>query len=103
MSVRGSAVSLFAHAAMVVGAILTVTILLAAMPGHNAPAVATASQAQQSAAAQPVPKLPGGSIRPDANDERANLTAAISDMSAIHGSSAHLHMTEMRPQTPADV
>jgi hypothetical protein len=101
MSVRSSAVSLFAHAAMVVGAILTVTILLAAMPGHNAPAVATVSQ-QQSAAAQPAPNLPGGSSRTDGNDERANETAAISDMSAMHGGSAHMHMTEMRPQTPAD-
>jgi hypothetical protein len=104
MSVRSSAVSLFAHAAMVVGAILTVTILLAAMPGHNAPAVATVSQPQQqSAATQPVPNIPRTSIRTDANDERANETAAVSDMSAMHGSSAHMHMTEMRPQTPADV
>ena len=103
MSVRSSAVSLFAHAAMVVGAILTVTILLAAMPGHNAPAVATVSQAQQSAAAQPAPNLPGGSTSTEGNDERANETAAISDMSAMHGGSAHMHMTEMRPQTPADV
>jgi hypothetical protein len=104
MSVRSSAVSLFAHAAMVVGAILTVTILLAAMPGHNAPTVATVSQPQQqSAAAQPAPNIPRGSIRTDANDEIANETAAISDMSAMHGSSAHMHMTEMRAQTPADV
>jgi hypothetical protein len=104
MSVRSSAVSLFAHAAMVVGAILTVTILLAAMPGHNAPAVATLSQPQQqSAAAQPAPNIPRASMRMEAIDERANETAAVSDMSAMHGSSAHLYMTEMRSQTPADV
>jgi hypothetical protein len=104
MSVRSSAVGLFAHAAMVVGAILTVTILLAAMPGHNAPAVATVREPQQqSAAAQPIPNIPRGSIRMDADDERANETAAVSDMSAMHGSSAHMRMTEMRPQTPADL
>ena len=104
MAVRSSAVSLFVHAAMVVGAILAVTILLAAMPGHNAPSVATVSPAQQqSAASQPVPSIPRGSIRTDINDERANETAAISDMSAMHGSNAHMRMTEMRPQTPADV
>ena len=104
MSVRSSAVSLFAHTAMVVGAILTVTILLAAMPGHNAPAVATVSQPQQqSAASQPAPSIPRGSMRTDASDERANETAAVSDMSAMHGSSAHMRMTETRPQTPADV
>src|SRR6266478_4197165 len=100
MSVRSSAVSLFAHAAMVVGAILTVTILLAAMPGHNAPAVATVNQPrQQSAATQPAPNIPRASIRMEAIDERA----AVSDMGAMRGSSAHMHMTEMRPQTPADV
>ncbi len=104
MSVRSSAVSLFAHAAMVVGAILTVTILLAAMPGHNAPAVATVNQPrQQSAATQPAPNIPRASIRMEAIDERANETAAVSDMGAMRGSSAHMHMTEMRPQTPADV
>src|SRR6266478_7532263 len=104
MSVRSSAVSLFVHAAMVVGAILAVTILLAAMPGPNAPSVAAVSQPQQQgAAAQPAPAMPHGSTRTDASDERANETAAISDMSAMHGSGAHMHMTEMRPQTPADV
>src|SRR6266403_2671423 len=104
MTVRSSAVSLLVNAAMVVGAILAVTILLAAMPGHNAPSVATVSQPQQqSAASQPVPSMPHGSIRIDTSDERANETAAISDMSAMHGSGAHMHMTEMRPQTPADV
>src|ERR1700747_3928170 len=104
MSVRSSAVSLFAHTAMVVGAILTVTILAAARPGHNAPAVATVSQPQQqSAASQPAPSIPRGSMRTDASDERPNETAAVSDMSAMHGSSAHMRMTETRPQTPADV
>jgi hypothetical protein len=89
---------------MVVGAILAVTILLAAMPGHNAPSVATVGQPQQqSAASQPVPSMPHGSIRIDTSDERANETAAISDMSVMHGSSAHMRMTEMRSQTPADL
>jgi len=31
----------------------------------------------------------------NASDERANETAAVSDMSGMHGSSAHMHMTEM--------
>jgi hypothetical protein len=89
---------------MVVGAILTVAILLAAMPGHNAPAVATVSQPQQqSAAAQPAPNIPRASMRMEAIDERANETAAVSDMSAMHGSSAHMYMTEMSSQAPADV
>ena len=104
MSVRSSAVSLFIHTGMVVGAILTVTILLAAMPGHRAPSIATVSMVQQqSAAAQPAPAIPRGSLRTDAEDARANETAAISDMSSMHASSAHMRMTEMRQQTPADV
>ena len=104
MSVRSSAVSLFVHAGMVVGAILAVSILLAAMPGHKTPAVETVSLSQeQSAASQPVANMPRGSLRTNASDERANETAAVSDMSEMHGSSAHMHMTEMRRQTPADV
>jgi hypothetical protein len=89
---------------MVVGAILAVSILLAAMPGHKAPAVETVSLSQeQSAASQPVANMPRGSIRTNASDERASETAAVSDMSEMHGSTAHMHMTEMRRQTPADV
>ena len=104
MSVRDSAVRLFVHAGMVVGAILAVTILLAAMPGHNAPSVATTSSPQQqSAAAQPAPSEPRGSAGTDASDEKANETAAVSEMNAMHGSSAHMHMTEMRSQTPPDL
>jgi len=104
MSVRSSAVSLFVHAGMVVGVILAVSILLAAMPGHKTPAVATVSLSQeQSAASQPVANMPRGSTRTNASDERANETAAVSDMSEMHGSSAHMHMTEMRRRTPADV
>ena len=64
MSARDSAVRLFVHSAMVVGAIFTVTILLAAMPGHNAPSVEVVSDPQQqSAATQPVPSLPHGSMK----------------------------------------
>jgi hypothetical protein len=105
MSVRSSAVRLFMHSAMVVGAILTVTILLAAMPGHKVPSVESVSapQEQSAAASQFVPSIPRGSMRMEAIDERANETAAVSDMGAMHGSSAHMRMTEMRPQTAADV
>jgi hypothetical protein len=89
---------------MVVGAILAVTILLAAMPGHNAPSVATISpHQQQSAVSQPAPAMPSGSVRMETSDEKTNEIAAISDMSEMHGSSAHMGMTETRSQTPADV
>ncbi len=105
MSARSSLVRLVVHAGMVVGAIFAVTILLAAMPGHNAPSVEAVSEAQQqSAAAQPTPSMPHGSMKMDAVDEKANETAAVSDMGQMmSASSEHLHMTEMRAQTPADV
>jgi hypothetical protein len=104
MSARNSAVRLLVHGGMVVGAIFAVTIFLAAMPGHNAPSVETVSEVQQqSAETQPVPNIPNGSMRMDLSDEKANETAAVSDMGHMHGASEHLHMTEMRPQTAADV
>jgi hypothetical protein len=105
MSGRSSAVRLLVRSGMVMGAIFAVTILLAAMPGHNAPTVEVVSAPQeQSAASQPIPSIPRGSTRMDLSDEKANETAAVSDMSQMmHGGSAHLHMTAMRPETPADV
>src|SRR5260221_3019876 len=104
MSVRSSAVRLLIHTGMVVGAICAVTVLLAAMPGHHAPSVEAIGLSQeQSAASQPVPAMPGGSMKTDSSDEKVNETAAVSDMGQMHGSAAHMHMTEMRPQTASDV
>lgn len=89
---------------MVLGALFAVTILLAAMPGHNAPKVEIANTPQeQTAAAQPLAALPRGSASMDLSDEKANEVAAMSDMSQMHGSAQHLHMTNMRTQTPADL
>src|SRR5215469_12713063 len=104
MSARRSAVRFLIRTAMVLGALFAVTILLAAMPGHNAPETDTASEGQeQTAAAQPVAALPRGSASIDLSDEKANEVAAMSDMSQMHGASEHLHMTAMRPQTAADL
>lgn len=89
---------------MVLGAIFAVAVLLAAMPGHRAPvAESVGGPQEQSAAAQPVLAIPHSPARAELSDEKANETAAVSDMSQMHGASAHLHMTEMRAQTPEDV
>jgi hypothetical protein len=92
---------------MVLGALFAMTILLAAMPGHNAPNVELTSVQQQSASTLPVAKIPAGSASTELADEKANEVAAVSDMSQMNGSmqvsGEHMHMTEMRPQTPADV
>ena len=107
MSVRSSAVQFLIQSGMVLGALFAMTILLAATPGHNAPNVEMSSAQQQSASAVPAPKIPGGSAGSELIDEKANEIAAVSDMSHMHGSmhisGEHMHMTEMRPQTPADV
>jgi hypothetical protein len=103
MSVRSSAVRFLIQSGMVLGALFAMTILLAAMPGHNAPNVEMTSVPQQSASAEPVAKIPGGSASTELLDEKANEVAAVSDMSQMHGSGEHMHMTAMRPQTPADV
>jgi hypothetical protein len=98
---------------MVVGAILAVTILLAAMPGHHAPSVEAVGvpQQQDSASQEASPgtsqSMPGmdhnhmGQMNMD-GDEKANEKAAMNDMAHMHGG-PHMHMTEMRAQTSADV
>src|SRR5262249_24071637 len=103
MSARKSVIRFLAHAAMVVGAIFVVTVLLAAMPGHNAPSVQAIDVTQQQGGAQsPSPgsqEMAGmdhGRMKMDSEDE--NEKAAVADMNHMHGSSAHLHMTGMRAQ-----
>ncbi|HEY1421935.1 MAG TPA: hypothetical protein VGF20_00665 [Candidatus Acidoferrum sp.] len=107
MSVRSSAIRFLIQSGMVLGALFAMTILLAAMPGHNAPNVELTSVQQQSASTLPVAKIPAGSASTELADEKANEVAAVSDMSQMNGSmqvsGEHMHMTEMRPQTPADV
>jgi|SRR5579862_1392374 len=106
-ALKTSAFRLFAHTALVVGAIFVVTVLLAAMPGHNAPVEAGAPQAQQGSSQQgsPSQEMPGmdhSHMNMDA-DEKSAENAAVSDMNHMHGGTAHMHMTAMRQQTPADV
>ncbi len=104
MSVRSSAVRFLIRSGMVLGALFAVTILLAAMPGHNAPKVDSVSEPQeQAAAAQPVAALPRGSASTNLTDETANELAAVSAMNQMHGSGEHLHLTSMRPPTAGDV
>jgi len=109
MSARKSVVRFVAHAAMVVGAIFIVTVLLAAMPGHNAPSVqALGVEPQQggtqggSSGAQEMTRMDHSQMNMDAGDEKENEKAAIDEMNHMHVSSPHLHMTEMRAQNAAD-
>jgi len=104
MPARSSAVRLLIHTGMVVGAILAVTILLAAMPGHNAPSVgAIGPTEQQRSSSQEMPVIDDSQMNMEAGAEKASESAAVSDMNHLHGGSAHMQMTEMRTETPADI
>ena len=100
MSARKTVVQLATKAAMLFGAIFIVTILLAAVPGHHAPAQTPAgTQASADDAQQSAP--PGSSEASD--DEKASEKAAVEDMTpGHHNHSLHMHMTAMRPETPED-
>jgi hypothetical protein len=107
MSARSSVIRVLLRAGMVVGAIFAVTILLAAMPGHKAPFIKSISAPQQQGSAshpssQEMPGMDHSQMNTEAGAERASEKAAVSDMSHMHGG-AHMHMTEMRQQTPDDV
>ena len=103
MSARSSVTGLLIRTGMVVGAILALTILLAAMPGHNAPSVADIrSTQQQGSTSQEMPDMDPSQMNMDAGAEQASEGAAVSEMNRMHGSSAHLHRTEMRPAAPGD-
>src|SRR5262245_29332861 len=98
-------IRLSARAGIVLGAFLLVTVLLAAMPGHRAPA-AESPDAQQSPAPQPHkppitdPHMPGM----DMEDAQANEAHAVHDMAADqhNAHNPHLYMTSKRPRTPED-
>lgn len=106
MSARKSVVRFLAHAGMVVGAIFVVTVLLAAMPGHNAPSVLAVGpqepqgSSQGSSSGAP-PAMDHSQM--DMGDDKENEKAAVSEMNHMHGNSPHLHMTEMRKENAADV
>jgi len=108
MSARKSVVRFIAHTLMVVGGIFLVTVLLAAMPGHNAPSVQTVNPPErQTQSAKPpvpqdVPKAPS-QMNMDMGDERANESAAVSEMTHLQGSTPHLQLTEMWPPASGDV
>ena len=106
MSARSTFMHLATRAAIMFGALFLVSVLLAAIPGHRAPAV-PAQDAQQSSSSQSQKSqgmdhnsMPGM----DMDDAKANEARAVHDMTPGHvdAHSLHMHMTEMRPQTPED-
>ena len=105
MSTLDRLIRLTARASILLGVLFLVTVLLAAMPGHRAPA-AQPQESQQSSASQSAPAHPMDPNMPgmDMNDAKANEAHAVHDMTPGHheAHNAHLHMTAMRTQTPED-
>src|SRR6202047_1345600 len=106
MSPRSTFVHLATRAGILFGALFLVSVLLAAIPGHRAPAVAMQdaqeASSSQSKESQPMDhsKKPGM----DMDDAKANEAHAVHDMTPGHmdAHSLHMHMTTMRPETPED-
>lgn len=102
MSARRTALQLAGKAGMLLGAILVVTVMLAAIPAHRPP-VAEVSAQEPSA---PAPDLDHGSMSGiNMSDEKANETAAVHDMTGGHHDARgeHMTMTAMRAHTPGDI
>ena len=106
MSARSTFIHLTTKAGILFGALFLVTVLLAAIPGHRAPA-APVQEAQQSSSTQSQEsqqmdhsKMPGM----DMDDAKANEAHAVHDMTPGHmdAHSLHMHMTAMRTETPED-
>jgi hypothetical protein len=106
MPARSTFIHFAGRAGILFGALFVVTILLAAVPGHRAPA-ATVQETQQSSTSPSQESHPmDHSSMPgmDMDDAKANEAHAVHAMTPGHmdAHSLHMHMTAMRPQTPED-
>lgn len=100
MSARSAFIQLSLKAAIGLGALFLVGVLLAAIPNHHAPAVPMAAgepgQDAQTGASSNMAGM-------DMEDAKSSEEAAMHDMAHMHhGDTLHMHMTSPRPQTPED-
>src|SRR6266576_2779049 len=106
MSARSTFVHLATRAGILFGALFLVSVLLAAIPGHRAPAAplqdAQESSSSPSKESQPMDHSKMSGI--DMDDAKANEAHAVHDMTRGHldAHNLHMRMTAMRPQTPED-
>src|SRR5216684_7282304 len=106
MSARSTFFHLAAKAGILFGALFLVSVLLAAIPGHRAPAVpgqdAQQSSGPQSQESQPMDHRKMSGM--DMDDAKSNEAHAVHDMTRgqMDAHSLHMHMTAMRRQTPED-
>ena len=106
MSARSTFMHLATRAAIMFGALFLVSVLLAAIPSRRAPAVPVPDAQQASSSPSQESQGMDHSSMPgmDMDDAKANEVHAVHDMTPGHmdAHSLHMHMTEMRPQTPED-
>jgi len=114
MSPRSTILHFVTKAGIAFAALFLVTVLLAAMPGHHAPAVspasdeaAAANEATGASGAGPAQQVDHSSMpaMKMGSDEKANEGAAVDEMNGTHQDthSLHMYMTAMRPQAPGDL
>src|SRR5256884_8369106 len=106
MPARSQFAQLATKFGVLVGAILVVTVLLSAMPGHHAPAVESQQSLAPTAAQpqQPSPGLDPDMPGMDMNDAKANEAHAVHDMTpGHHARNPHMYMTAARTQSSEDV
>ena len=106
MSARSTFFHLAAKAGILFGALFLVSVLLAAIPGHHAPAT-PGQESQQSSGSQPQESPPMDHSKMsgmDMDDAKANEAHAVHDMTRgqMDAHNLHMRMTAMRPQTPED-
>jgi hypothetical protein len=95
---------LLTKAGIGLGALFLVGVLLAAIPNHRTPVVASVAEPQAQDAPSSAPaadhsEMPGM----DPADARAGEHTAMQDMAHMHGgNSPHMRMTSARPASPAD-
>jgi len=102
MFARKAILQILTNAAIGVGALFLVGVLLAAIPNHHAPTLATTTPetAQDPQSVDPS-SMPG--MKMDADDASAGEHGAMLDMQHMHhGDTPHMHMTASRPQTAED-
>lgn len=101
MFARKTLRQLLTNAAIGIGALFVVGVLLAAIPNHHAPNVAmsapeVAQQEQQSSG-------PTADMKMDADDASTGEHNAMVDMQHMHmGDTPHMHMTKLRPANAED-
>jgi len=105
MPARSAHVHFATKAAMLFGALFAVSVLLAAIPSHRAPAVQSQGSEQSGSPSQESQGMDHSSMPGmDMDDAKANEVHAVHDMTRGHhdAHNLHMHMTAMRPASAED-